>query len=96
MLCILIVDSSPDAADALGQLCEARGHEVDYAYDAASALEAARRLKPDLLLLDPLLVDAKRLAEDLHREPLLRAMRIELMARPLDLARLDALLGTKR
>jgi DNA-binding response OmpR family regulator len=96
MQCILIVDSSPDAADALGQLCEARGHEVDYAYDAASALEAARRLKPDLLLLDPLLVDAKRLAEDLHREPLLRAMRIELMARPLDLARLDALLGTKR
>jgi len=96
MQCILIVDSSPDAADALGQLCEARGHEVDCAYDAASALEAARRLKPDLLLLDPLLVDAKRLAEDLHREPLLRAMRIELMARPLDLARLDALLGTKR
>jgi DNA-binding response OmpR family regulator len=96
MLCILIVDSSPDAADALGQLCEARGHEVDYAYDAASALEAARRLKPDLLLLDPLLVDAKRLAEDLRREPLLRAMRIEPMARPLDLARLDALLGTKR
>jgi len=96
MQCILIVDSSPDAADALGQLCEARGHEVDYAYDAASALEAARRLRPDLLLLDPLLVDAKRLAEDLRREPLLRAMRIEPMARPLDLARLDALLGTRR
>jgi two-component system, sensor histidine kinase len=95
MLCILIVDSSPDAADALGQLCEARGHEVDYAYDAASALDAARRLKPDLLFVDPLLEDVAKLVEQVQREPTLRAMSIELLARPLDMDRVDALLQRK-
>ena len=49
-LCILIADRDIDAADALGALCERLGHEVDFAYDSAAASEAARWLKPDIVL----------------------------------------------
>ena len=48
-LCILIADESVDAADALGTLCEGFGHEVDFAYEGAFALEAARQLVPDVI-----------------------------------------------
>jgi CheY-like chemotaxis protein len=62
-LCILIADRDIDAADALGALCERLGHEVDFAYDTAAAREAARWLKPDLVLAASAL--AQELAEDL-------------------------------
>lgn len=51
-LCILIADASADAADALGTLCEGFGHEVDFAYEGAFALEAARQLVPDVIFLE--------------------------------------------
>ena len=51
-LCILIADESIDAADALGTLCEGFGHEVDFAYEGAFALEAARQLVPDVIFLE--------------------------------------------
>ena len=51
-LCILIADESVDAADALGTLCEGFGHEVDFAYEGAFALEAARQLVPDVIFLE--------------------------------------------
>jgi CheY-like chemotaxis protein len=51
-LCILIADESVDAADALGTLCEDFGHEVDFAYEGAFALEAARQLVPDVIFLE--------------------------------------------
>jgi CheY-like chemotaxis protein len=62
-LCILIADRDIDAADALGALCERLGHEVDFAYDSAAAREAARWLKPDVVLAATAL--AQELAEDL-------------------------------
>jgi len=62
-LCILIADRDIDAADALGALCENLGHDVDFAYDTAAAREAARWLKPDLVLAASAL--AQELAEDL-------------------------------
>jgi CheY-like chemotaxis protein len=62
-LCILIADGDIDAADALGALCERLGHEVDFAYDSAAAREAARWLKPDVVLAASAL--AQELAEDL-------------------------------
>jgi DNA-binding response OmpR family regulator len=48
-LCILIIDDDIDAAQTLGALCEQSGHEVDFAYDGASGVEAARRLQPDIV-----------------------------------------------
>jgi len=67
-LCILIADESVDAADALGALCERFGHEVDFAYERAFALEAARQLVPDVIFLELSLprLDGFQLARELR------------------------------
>jgi DNA-binding response OmpR family regulator len=49
---ILIVDENVDAARSLGMLCQQMGHDCKYAYDGRAALDAARRLRPDVILLD--------------------------------------------
>jgi PAS domain S-box-containing protein len=49
---ILIVDDSDDGAESLAMLLEFAGHETHKAYDGLEAIEAARRLRPDAVLLD--------------------------------------------
>jgi CheY-like chemotaxis protein len=49
---ILVADDNVDAADSLAMLLRAEGHQVSIAYDAATALEIARRTLPGFLLLD--------------------------------------------
>lgn len=49
---ILIVDDNVDAADSLAMLLELDGHSVSTVYGAVEALEAATRLKPEMLFLD--------------------------------------------
>jgi predicted ATPase/signal transduction histidine kinase/CheY-like chemotaxis protein len=49
---VLIVDDNVDAADSLAMLLELDGHSVNTVYGAVEALEAATRLKPDLVFLD--------------------------------------------
>jgi CheY-like chemotaxis protein len=49
---ILIVDDNSDAADTLAMLLELDGHQVSTVYGAVEALEAATRLKPDMVFLD--------------------------------------------
>ena len=73
-LCILIVDDNIDAAQSLGALCEHFGHEVDFAYDGTSGLEAARRLRPDIVFADLVLpgIDGYELARQLRLESPLR------------------------
>ena len=51
-LCILVVDDNHDAADSLATLLEMHGHTGMVAYDGASALEKARKLKPHVALVD--------------------------------------------
>jgi DNA-binding response OmpR family regulator len=67
-LCILIADESADAADALGTLCERFGHEVDFAYEGAFALEAARQLVPDVIFIEVALprLDGFKIARELR------------------------------
>ena len=50
--CVLIVDDNEDGAEALAMLLESAGHETHKAYDGFEAIEAARRLSPDAVLLD--------------------------------------------
>ncbi len=49
---VLVVDDNRDAAESLGTLLRMLGHEVYLAFDGLTALEAARRYRPDLVLLD--------------------------------------------
>jgi CheY-like chemotaxis protein/anti-sigma regulatory factor (Ser/Thr protein kinase) len=49
---ILIVDDSQDGAESLAMLLELAGHQTHQAHDGVSALEAAGRLRPDVVLLD--------------------------------------------
>jgi len=67
---ILIVDENVDAARILGVLCEEMGHECKFAYDGV----AARRLQPDVILLDLGLprMDGFEVARQLRAEPAFR------------------------
>lgn len=49
---ILIVDDEPAIGWSLGELLEDRGHSVTLAANVEEALDACRRVQPDLLLLD--------------------------------------------
>lgn len=49
---ILVVDDNQDSADSLTLFLRLAGNEVDTAYDGEEAVEAAERLRPDVVLLD--------------------------------------------
>jgi CheY-like chemotaxis protein/anti-sigma regulatory factor (Ser/Thr protein kinase) len=49
---VLVVDDSADAADSLAMLLELDGHQVETAYSASAALDAAERLAPDVAFID--------------------------------------------
>ena len=52
---ILIVEDESDMAYAVRLQLEAAGYSVDVAVDGKEGLEKARRLKPDLIILDNML-----------------------------------------
>jgi two-component system, chemotaxis family, CheB/CheR fusion protein len=49
---ILIVDDNVDSAASLGMLLRLSGHETHVAHDGIQGVEAAERLRPDVVLLD--------------------------------------------
>jgi signal transduction histidine kinase/CheY-like chemotaxis protein len=49
---ILVVDDNPDAADSLAALLAIDGNETHTAHDGVEAVQAAERLRPDVVLLD--------------------------------------------
>ena len=49
---ILVVDDNEVAADALGRLLDLRGHKVSIAYNGTEAVQKARELHPDIIILD--------------------------------------------
>ena len=49
---ILVVDDNVDSAVTLATLLELNGNQVDIAHDGLQAVEAANRLRPDVVLLD--------------------------------------------
>ena len=77
-LCVLIIGHDVDAAQRLGELVEQRGHEVDFAYDAISGLDAARCLRPDVVFVDLALPqsDGYRIAPRLRRDRGSRDLRL--------------------
>lgn len=49
---VLVVDDNADAADLLGHLLRERGHEVQVAHNAASALQVCADFTPQVAILD--------------------------------------------
>jgi PAS domain S-box-containing protein len=49
---VLVVDDNVDAAEAIATLLQFSGYHIDVAHDPQTALEAAARERPDLVLLD--------------------------------------------
>jgi two-component system, OmpR family, response regulator len=54
---ILVVDDEPDVTDVLSAVLSGEGWQVRTAADGASALDAARTLRPDAVVLDWMLPD---------------------------------------
>ncbi|MGW7004425.1 response regulator transcription factor [Streptomyces sp. NPDC054933] len=54
---VLVVDDEPDLADVLSGVLRYEGWQVRTAADGASALAAARELRPDAVVLDVMLPD---------------------------------------
>jgi len=73
---ILIVDDNVEAALTLAELLALDGHETHVAHDGPSAVEAARRLSPDVAILDIGLpgFDGFEVARRLRAEPELRRL----------------------
>ncbi|MEX5744056.1 ATP-binding protein [Massilia sp. X63] len=68
---ILVVDDNVDAAETLGLLLAACGHEVVVEHEPVRALERARSVAPDVCLLDIGLpgMDGRELARRLRAQP---------------------------
>lgn len=49
---LLVVDDNSDSADSMALQLTLKGHHVDVAYDAETALPLVQRLRPDVILLD--------------------------------------------
>lgn len=48
----LVVEDKPDAAETFVLLLKALGHEAEFVTDPLAAMDAARRLHPDIAFLD--------------------------------------------
>ncbi|MFI5198712.1 MAG: ATP-binding protein [Thermoanaerobaculia bacterium] len=73
---ILVVDDNVEAALTLAELLALEGHETHVAHDGPSAVDAARRLSPDVAILDIGLpgFDGLEAARRLRAEPELRGL----------------------
>jgi len=68
---VLVVDDNTDAAEMLGLLLAAQGHDVAIEHGAMGALARARSMQPDVCLLDIGLpdIDGHELARRLQQDP---------------------------
>jgi signal transduction histidine kinase len=79
---LLIVDDDPGAVQTLGSTLEDLGN-IHFATDGASALDVARRLEPDLVLLDAMMpgVDGFALCAALKADPRLAPVPVVFVTR---------------
>ena len=75
---VLIVDDNVDAAKTLLMVVATMGHEAETAHSGHAALDAVRRKKPDLMLLDISMpgMDGFAVARSIRSQPELSSIRV--------------------
>jgi CheY-like chemotaxis protein len=75
---ILVVEDNLDQVHSLAFMLKEMGHSVDYAINGYVALEAAKRFRPDYVLLDLGLpgMTGFEICSQLRRDPELQALKI--------------------
>jgi CheY-like chemotaxis protein/anti-sigma regulatory factor (Ser/Thr protein kinase) len=75
---VLIVDDNVDAAETLQMVVSTMGHEAETVHDGRAALDAARKQRPDIVLLDISMpgMDGFAVARSLRAQPDLRDIRV--------------------
>jgi PAS domain S-box-containing protein len=89
---ILLIEDNRDAAETMQELLELHGYEVYVAFNGPEGLDAARRLRPSVVLCDLGLPDLSghEIAEALRGDPATRDLRLIAVsgyAQPADTAR---------
>jgi two-component system cell cycle response regulator DivK len=99
---ILIVDDDRDVRFVLGAILNYDGYHVVEAMDGAEAVETARRLVPDLVIMDVHMpkMDGLRAAEALRSDERTRAIPVlaltgELLDEPAQAARAEAVFNAR-
>jgi CheY-like chemotaxis protein len=69
-----VVDDSVDSAETLARVLRVAGHEVETVYDGVSALDAARKKIPDVVMLDIGMaeMDGFEVARQMRQDPQLK------------------------
>jgi CheY-like chemotaxis protein len=75
---ILLVEDNVDHVQTLAMLLESMGHTVEYVVNGSSAMEAARRFRPDFIVCDIGLPDVSGLEVAMHvrRDPQFKDVRL--------------------
>ncbi|TFY98361.1 ATP-binding protein [Ramlibacter humi] len=75
---LLVIDDNVDAADSLGMLLRALGHDTDVVYSATDALRALDRVRPDAVFCDIGMpgMDGYAFAAAFRSQPRLRDVRL--------------------
>lgn len=79
---ILLVDDDRDFVESNRQLLADEGYEVHVAYDGKSGLESARKVKPDLMLLDVMMASSTEgfdISRDIPKIPELKNLPVILL-----------------
>ena len=58
---ILVVDDDPDLVETLAMMLESKGCEVGRAYDGVEGEESIKERRPDLVILDIMIAEERRL-----------------------------------
>ena len=75
---VLVVEDNLDSVHSMAMMLKMMGHEVQFAINGFAAIDAARRFKPEVILLDIGLPDFKgdEIARQFKYEPGLENVRI--------------------
>ena len=72
---VLMIDDDPEFVDAITNLLDAKGYDVDSASNGKDGVEKAKAVKPDIILLDVMMTTQSEgfdVAREMHSEESLK------------------------